>query len=380
VSGGATRVLTKLKDGRFVVSRRLIDFAGGHNYVQVIAADGERRLSELDLRRGTLALRMRGYQSLDGTAFDRDGSVVAYVGQDPGHPPDVWAANINHAEKRRLTNLNPQLETAILGDAKSVSWTTKSGLHLDGSLLLPAGYEPGKRYPTITWIYAGEPEGTSVRTVFGLALSTQAPYFNLQLLASRGYAVFVPDTILHTGTPMQDIADQVLPGIDKLVDMGVADPARLGVYGQSYGGYSTLSLLVQSNRFATAVAMSGISDIFSMYGTMYDDGSDWTSWAESQQGRMGGTPWEQRQRYIDNSPFFFLDRVKTPVLLEYGQNDRFAAINWEQAFVSLRRLGNTVTLVRYAGEGHVLLRQSNQLDFCTRLFAWFNTYLKPMPQ
>jgi dipeptidyl aminopeptidase/acylaminoacyl peptidase len=91
---------------------------------------------------------------------------------------------------------------------------------------------------------------------------------------------------------------------------------------------------------------------------------------------MGGTPWDQRQRYIDNSPFFFLDRVRTPVLFEYGTADKFTAVDAEAAFVSLRRLGRTAELVRYAGEGHALEKPSNQIDLCNRIFAWFDKYLR----
>ena len=147
--------------------------------------------------------------------------------------------------------------------------------------------------------------------------------------------------------------------------------------GQSYGGYSTLALLVQTNRFKAAVATSGVYDIFSFYGTLAPDGSDWTSWSESEQGRMGGTPWQYQQRYIDNSPFFFLDRVETPVLLEYGSEDKAAAINADEAFIGLRRLGKEATLVRYAGEDHVLIGRANQLDLTRRILDWFASHLKP---
>lgn len=90
---------------------------------------------------------------------------------------------------------------------------------------------------------------------------------------------------------------------------------------------------------------------------------------------MGGTPWQYQQRYIDNSPFLFLDRVQTPVLLEYGSEDKAAAINADEAFVGLRRLGKEATLVRYAGEDHVLIGRANQLDLTRRIFDWFGRYL-----
>jgi dipeptidyl aminopeptidase/acylaminoacyl peptidase len=175
---------------------------------------------------------------------------------------------------------------------------------------------------------------------------------------------------------MRDLADIVLPGIDKIVAMGVADPQRLGVMGQSYGGYSTFSLIVQTNRFKAAVVTAGIVDMISMYGVLYPDGSDWTSFAESEQGRMGGTLWQYPERYIENSPLFYLDRVQTPVLLEYGSDDTGNASNMEEAFVALRRLGKEATIVRYAAEGHAVLSRANQTDLFQRIITWFDEHLK----
>jgi dipeptidyl aminopeptidase/acylaminoacyl peptidase len=204
-----------------------------------------------------------------------------------------------------------------------------------------------------------------------------ASYLNLQLFASRGYAVFVPNSTLRVGHPMRDIADVILPGADKIVAMGISDPSRLGVYGLSYGGYTTLSLLVQTNRFKAAVASSGVFDLITDYGYLHSDGSDWTGGMESEQGRMGGTPWQYRTRYIENSPFFYLDRVQTPVLLEYGDLDEAVApYNSRMTFVALRRLGKTAMLVGYANEGHILFKTSNQIDFTNRMLNWFAKYLQ----
>jgi dipeptidyl aminopeptidase/acylaminoacyl peptidase len=159
--------------------------------------------------------------------------------------------------------------------------------------------------------------------------------------------------------------------------MGIADPTRIGVMGQSYGGYGVLSLIVQSTRFKAAISMSGLSDLTSDYAYLSRDGGDWTGWAESEQGRMGGTPWQYRDRYIRNSPFFYLDRVRTPVLLEYGEEDETVPpLQSREAFVALRRLGKTATLVGYPGESHQLDKPADQIDFFNRMTSWFDTYLK----
>lgn len=114
-----------------------------------------------------------------------------------------------------------------------------------GALLLPTGYSPGTRYPLILDVYGGSSPSTQVNR-FGLG---HGGYTNGQMLATRGYAVLKPDAPQHLGTPMVDLAKSILPGVNRLIEMGIADPDRLGVWGQSYGGYTTLSLLVQSKRF-----------------------------------------------------------------------------------------------------------------------------------
>src|SRR6266536_4930004 len=114
-----------------------------------------------------------------------------------------------------------------------------------------------------------------------------------------------------------------MPGVDKIVELGIADPDRLGVMGHSYGGYSTLALIVQTTRFKAAIDYAGYANIMSQYGSMLNDGSRHfgIAWNEEGRGSMGGSPWQYRDRYIENSPVFFLDRVQTPLLIIQGTAD-----------------------------------------------------------
>jgi dipeptidyl aminopeptidase/acylaminoacyl peptidase len=352
---------------------------GGYLSVFVTTDDGATRIQKVDMHSGNSTTLFHGFTHIDDVSFSRSGGgPVAYIQEDVAHPADVWVADSGFRNPHQLTYFNPQIEQRLLSDAEeSITWHARNGARLDGVLLLPAGYQVGRRYPTILWVYAGEKIGSAHRNDFGMfGEQREGSYFNLELLASRGYVVFVPNSVLRVGHPMRDIAATILPGVDKIVAMGIADPARLGVFGQSYGGYSTLSLIVQTNRFKVAIATSGISDLVSQYGFLHEDGSDWTGWSESEQGRMGGTPWQYRDRYIENSPFFYLDRVHTPVLLEYGDvDDSVAPFNSCMAFVALRRLGKEAVLVGYANEGHVLAKTSNQIDFTNRMLDWFAKYL-----
>jgi len=368
--------LLALRDGMI---REVIRNSDGYLTIIVVANDGATRIQRVNVHSGKSTTLSNGFVSIQHVSSSQDGSgPVAYIGADVAHPSDVWTADFNFRNPQQLTHLNPQIEQRSLGaQQESVTWRTRRGAIRDGVLLLPPGFQAGKRYPTILWVYGGENQGSILRDLFGMCVDQRlGSYFNLQLLASRGYAVFVPNSELRAGHPMSDIAGEILPGVDKIVAMGITDPKRLGVYGQSYGGYSVFSLIVQTNRFKVAIATSGLSDLVSLYGALFKDGSDSTGYFENSQGRMGGTPWQYRDRYIENSPLFYLNRVQTPVLIEYGEDDEAVPpYQSREAFVGLRRLGKIATLVGYPDETHVLQTTAHQQDFWQRMLDWLNTYL-----
>jgi dipeptidyl aminopeptidase/acylaminoacyl peptidase len=309
----------------------------------------------------------------------RGGGAVAFVAESGDRPGEVWVAEGDLARPRRLTELNPAVTRVALGRSRLVRWTTARGDTLRGALLLPPGHvdgarHPGARHPLVVRVYGGSALSNTVNR-FGL----QQGVDNLQLLATRGYAVLLPDTPLRVATPLADLAAAVLPALDTVVAMGVADPARLAVTGHSYGGWSVLALLVQTDRFRAAVSSGGMSDLFHHYAHMRVDGSATAvNWSERDQGRMGGHPWEARDVYLANSPFFHLDRVRTPVLLVHGAADHTVTLaQAEQTFVGLRRLGRPAALVAYAGEGHHPgeWRRANVVDYWERVFAWLDAHL-----
>jgi dipeptidyl aminopeptidase/acylaminoacyl peptidase len=175
--------------------------------------------------------------------------------------------------------------------------------------------------------------------------------------------VFIPDIPLRMGTPMSDIPQSVLPGINKLIEMGIADPDRLGVFDQSHGGYTTLSLLVQTQRFKAAVISAGKSNLVSAYASA----TSGPGWSEFGQGRMNGSPWETRENYIENSPFFYFDRVTTPLLILHGDKDTAVPVeHGREIFISLQRLGKEVEMREYRGEEHTIASHENLMDYCSR--------------
>jgi dipeptidyl aminopeptidase/acylaminoacyl peptidase len=211
----------------------------------------------------------------------------------------------------------------------------------------------------------------------------------MQLYAARGYVVLIPSMPLKPdGGKNDDYIDLpkgVMPALDRLVDLGIADPDRLAVMGQSYGGYSTYSLVTYTNRFKAAIAMAGITDLVSLYG-QFDptarsypgiDHQKSANWGLSEQGQvsMGVPPWEDLWHYLRNSPLYYVDRVQTPLLLIHGEQDiRGPMSQAEEFFYALYRQGKRAKLLRYWGEDHGLrMSPANVRSIVDEIIAWLDT-------
>jgi dipeptidyl aminopeptidase/acylaminoacyl peptidase len=313
----------------------------------------------------------------DSPLVAANGRAVVYASESASESSDLWLAGPDFSAPHRLTTLNPQLDQYTFGKGRLIDFRSEDGTPLRGSLLLPAGYEAGKRYPLMVWVYASD-EGARSLNRFGL-IGIKA--YNMHMLTTRGYAVLWPDIPVHVGTPMRDLMKSVMPAIDKVVELGIADPDRLAVMGQSNGGYSTLSLLVQTTRFKGAIMNAGFGDLTGFYGamSMVDGSGVWHPWLERLGGAMGAGPWEVPQRYVENSPIFYLDRVQTPLIIQAGGADGAIVHFSDQVFVGLKRLGKDVTYLRYGGEGHVLADYANLVDYWNRVTAFLDEKVKGAP-
>lgn len=302
------------------------------------------------------------------------GKHFVYVAQSATHSPELWTMNVASSSAVQLTHLNPQFDRHQVGTTKIIDWLSDDGIPLRGALLLPDNYQPSVRYPTILVAYPGVRMSNNADR-FGLGMFPGP--FNAQLFSTRGYAVFVPDTVEQVGNRMTAVVKSVLPAISKLVEAGIADPDRLGVIGHSQGGFAVLELLVQTNRFKAAVAADGWGDNTAYYGIMQKDGSAYEyGQAELQ---LGGMPWQYPLRYIQNSPIYYLDRVHTPLLLIHGGADEsHPSFLADEIFLGLRRLGKTIEYAKYEGEPHSPdeWSYSDQLDVAARVITWFAHYLK----
>jgi dipeptidyl aminopeptidase/acylaminoacyl peptidase len=320
-----------------------------------------------------------GYGPNDGAAVSDDGTLLVFASQDASHAPDLYLARHGDVTAAtRLTAIAPAFDRVVMGEQRIISWRTGDGDTVRGVLLLPAGYQTGKRYPLITRVYGGIQPSRLYVDRFGVE---RPAIDNLQVLATRGYAILLPDIVFKgEGEVLSQLPKIVLPGVERVVELGIADSSRLGLMGHSFGGFNTIAMLTQTSRFRAAVMSAGTADVVATYGQLLPDGTSYgIAVVEHGQFLMNGTPWEQPRRYLDNSPVWHLDRVTTPLLIVHGGADHAVApFLAEQVFVGLRRLGKPVVYAKYAGEEHhqATWSYANQLDYWNRVIAWFDTYLK----
>lgn len=310
-----------------------------------------------------------------GRAEDADRVLITR--QDFTEYPDLWITNLSMENPVKITNANPQQSEYIWGKSELVEWTSLDGERLKGVLVKPENFDPGKKYPMIVYFYERLSQNLHQHRVPAPSAST----INPTMFASNGYLVFMPDITYRTGFPGQGAENAVLPGVTALIARGYVDPQRIGIQGQSWGGYQVAHLITRTNMFRAACAGAPVSNMFSAYG-----GIRWGSGLlrqmqyEQGQSRIGGSIWERPLLYMENSPLFWADRVTTPLLMM--ANDRDGAVPWYQSiefYSALRRMEKPVWLVVYNGEDHNLVQRKNRKDWSVRLHQFFDHYLKDAP-
>jgi dipeptidyl aminopeptidase/acylaminoacyl peptidase len=386
LSRGISAKLARIRGHRTIelVAKDGIALSNGNRRLLVLTYDDEQKQSgfyEVDPGSGDSTNLLEKKQSYGAAGQQRNvatspsGDLLAFVIEDAEHTPDIWITSSDLRVLRQLTHLNPNLRQYQTGAARLIEWRSLEGQLLHGVLLLPSGYTAGRNYPLVVCVYGGA-SLSNLLAQFGPACGGM----NMQLLATRGYAVLLPDAPQRVGTPMYDLAKTILPGVEKTIELGIADPSRLGIMGHSYGGYSVMCLLVETARFKAAIAVDGFGDLIAAYGQMNKDGSSFgQSAAETGQMLMGSTLWQLRDRYVENSPVFYLDRIETPVLLVHGSADpTVSSFLTDELFAGLRRLNKEVAYAKYEDEGHSPLDWSyaNQIDYCSRVIQWFDRNLK----
>jgi dipeptidyl aminopeptidase/acylaminoacyl peptidase len=306
-----------------------------------------------------------------------DADVVMFTRQSFQEFPDLWVADGALGDAKRLSDANPQQSEYRWGNAEVVAWRSTDGLPLEGLLFTPENFDPNEQYPMMVYFY----EKNSQNLHAYRAPVAGGSSISVSFYVSRGYVVFIPDIHYRVGYPGESALDCVVPGVLSVLAKGFVDPERVGVQGHSWGGYQISYLVTQTNVFKAAEAGAPVSNMTSAYGGIrWGTGMSRMFQYEQTQSRLGGTLWNARQRYIENSPLFWTDKIETPVLMMH--NDEDTAVPWYQGiefFVALRRLGKPAWLLNYNGEPHGLRKHQNRVDWQIRMQQFFDHYLVDAP-
>ena len=300
-----------------------------------------------------------------GLRIARDGSTAVVSVADGNRPADVYAADGNLSNLRRVVESNPQLAGKRLGRTGLLSYLDADGHPKYAVMHYPADYQSGRTYPTVFIVYEEFFDDT-----WDVAAN---------VLAGSGYLVVKPSVDFDIGYPGEAWLKGVTAAANKLIDMGIADSSKLGVEGTSYGGYAVNLLVEQTNRFKAAVNISGKVDLVSFYTDSPRLGVRNITAAERTQDRIGATMWQQPQKYVQHSAVLFADRIQTPLMLITGQQDsNVPEINTREMYYALRRLGKEVVWVSYANGGHGagVASAEDFLDEQRRILEWYDTKLK----
>ena len=313
---------------------------------------------------------------IDGLARAKNADTFAYLVEAFDDSPDYFVGSATLANATRVTETNAFQPQYAWGRSEVIEYKSDRGERLQGVISYPAGYQPGKRYPMIVYLY--EKLSDDVHLYSPL---TERGYYNVSVFTNLGYVVLRPDIVFRPREPGPSVVECVVPAVRKAIQMGLADASRVGVMGHSWGGFDTSFLATHTETFAAAVAGAPITDLVSNYGNHHwRQGIAETDHIETGQQRMEVPLWEDLPAYIRNSAVFGAHRMKTPLLVMFGEDD--GTVHWHQGvelYNIARRAGRPVLMLVYGGEDHGLRKKANQIDYQKRIVDWFGHYLQGQP-
>jgi len=306
----------------------------------------------------------------------RNADVFDYVVQSFDDSPDAFVGGSDLKDARQVTTTNAFQSKYAWGRSELIEYKNERGVRLQGVLRYPAGYERGKTYPMIVYIYEKLSD-----TLHQYSAPSERDYYNVTAFQSAGYFVLEPDIVFRPREPGLSVVECVRPAVAAVAALGVIDARRVGVVGHSWGGFDTAFLATHTNVFAAAVAGAPITDLVSNYGNHHwGPGIAETDHIETGQQRMQVPLYEDPNAYVRNSAVFGVATMTTPLLIEVGDAD--GTVFWHQGvelYNIARRAKKDVVLLVYANEDHGLREKADQIDYHRRILEWFGHYLKGEP-
>lgn len=329
-------------------------------------------LYSIDVKTNKVTQHTTGAFVLGSPSFSRDGKWVVFTQQSEVQAPELFIAAVNSWKSTKLTSTNPILDSLKLGKADTMRWKSYDGLEIEGLVLYPADYQPGKSYPLLVYGHGG-PTSAYIRTF-------PASWGNLgQFYASNGWVVFYPNfrgsTNYGEKFMQANIKDwgngdykDIMTGVDELIKRGIADSLRMAYAGWSYGGYLANWIVSQTDRFKAISCGAGLSNMYSMYST-----NDLQRVLET---FFGGTAWENPDEYDKRSGIRYIKNAKTPTIIFHGQEDKRVPLSQgQELYMGLKKHNVPVELIVFPRQGHGLTEPKLQYDKMKREWAWFSRYV-----
>ena len=290
--------------------------------------------------------------------------------------PDLYVSGNDFADRTRVTDANPQQDEFLWGHRILFDYTNDDGVPLQGTLAIPDDYEPGQKLPMLVRFYEKYSQDLHL---YPTPTFRHSP--NFAGYVSNGYLVMQPDVHFRIGSSHSDMLESVEAAVRKVIEMGYADPDALGLSGHSYSGGGSAYIATRSEMFSAIAHGAAPINLVSEFNQLFvGSGRNNHSYDIYGQGRYATNPYDDFQRYWDQSPISGVQSMDTPVLYLHGEAD--PTVNWEQGlewYNALRFLGKPIIWLSYPDEGHGLRKLQNRVDFQHRLRQFFEHHLKGEP-
>ena len=315
-------------------------------------------------------------KSIDRLGKAKSADVYSYVSQTFEQSPNLAVGGPNLQDATPVAVTNEFQVNYSWSHSELIEYKSPKGVRLQASLYYPAGYEPGKKYPMVVYLYEKLSDG-----LHRYSAPSERNYYSPSAITSHGYFLLMPDIVFRPREPGLSVVECVSAAIKKASAAGNIDEKKIGVMGHSWGGFDTAFLATHTNLFAAAVAGAPITDLVSNYGNHHwSSGIAETDHIETGQQRMEVPIYDDLQAYIRNSAVFNVKNMTTPLLIEVGDSDGTVFFHQGVELYNIaRRAGKEVVLLNYAGEDHGLRKKPDEVDYQRRIFAWFGHYLKGEP-
>tara|TARA_R110000850_G_scaffold80947_2_gene174044 strand:- start:34829 stop:37441 length:2613 start_codon:yes stop_codon:yes gene_type:complete len=315
--------------------------------------------------------------SITNLSKAKEKDAYIYIKQRFDQPPALFFKN--GKSSKVVFQSNSQHYRYQWGTSEMIYFKDSKGNFIKGALFYPASYEKGKTYPLVVSIY--ENLSQQVYTYVNPTLHNGIG-FNVSNFTTNGYAVLLPDIVFESGNPGKSATDCVTAAVNQVIAMGVADAAKIGLMGQSFGGYETNIIITQTDLFAAAISGCSIANIVESYFSFSLNGNTMEAWRyENQQLRMGFPFYDNQEAYYTNSPLHNASKITTPLLTWAGKLDSTVSPRQsETLYAALRRLKKEHVMLLYENEGHIFTDSKNQADLTHKMFDWFGHYLKDEPK